>query len=104
MLNIPVALIYITITLALMNIMIVTLVNTNQTDISSIRIEGCESIEIKRLEPQEKHTVWIDIKRDCEINVSYNLNNEKRTENIIGYVSSGRGKRTVYEIGKDKKE
>lgn len=103
-LNIPVALTYIAITMALMNVMIVTIENTYETAISSIRIEGCESIAFDRLEPKEKHTVWIDIKTDCQINVSYNQNNERRTENVIGYVSAGMGKRIKYEIGKVDKE
>ena len=82
-----------------MDMMIITLVNNNTTSITNIRMEGCENLEIKNLEPKENHTVWIDVSRDCQLNILYDMNNERKIENVIGYVSPGMGKRTTYEIG-----
>ena len=101
-LNIPIALLYMQITSALMNIMIVTFINSTDSILTEIKIEGCENKEIQMLKPLERETLWIHLQNECQIDISYNLKNERKKENVIGYICSGLGQRTSYSIGRDR--
>ncbi len=97
-LNIPVMLVYVWFTLVLFNIARVTLVNSSANKMTVIEISGCETHTINELEPGESETVWISIANDCDVDLKYEVEGEKKSLNIIGYLCGGMGKRFQYNI------
>jgi hypothetical protein len=78
----------------------ISLVNKTGAELSSVRITGCKKIRIDNMLPGEKENVWVRIKRDCSIELSYNQGGTLKSEVISAYVTTSMGKKITYEIGK----
>jgi hypothetical protein len=99
LLNVPVLLFYCWFAIRLLNTMRVTFINTTQTELTDIKIVGCEPKTIERLKPGESQTVWIAITGDCSIDIEYSVNGKNETENISGYCTNDMGQKLTYKIG-----
>ncbi|MGF2412486.1 hypothetical protein [Ferruginibacter sp.] len=99
LLNIPVMLIYCWIATILFGTMRIRLTNTTQTELTSIRIIGCEPKFVEKLMPGQSKTVWVGITGDCSIRMVYLSNGQQKEEFIAGYVTSGMGQKMQYNIG-----
>lgn len=101
-LSIPVALLYSQIMITLMSYARITFKNTTGENIPSLNIGGCEVREIKNLETGESETIWIKIPADCQINIEYEIQGEKRKEAVARYVTRSSGIIATYVIGSNK--
>lgn len=77
----------------------ITLVNKTPQELSGVRITGCKKIRLNNLKPGAEETVWLRIKRDCSIELTYNQGGSLKNEIISAYVTTSMGKRITYEIG-----
>jgi hypothetical protein len=99
-LNIPVAIFYFFVGIYFIGVMRITIENNSGKDIININIGGCENEEIQILKNGESETVWIDINGECPISMSYiDVNGETQNEMVIGYVTSGMGKKYTHHVG-----
>lgn len=98
-LNIPIALLYFYFVLVLVNTMRITFVNETGETLTNILVDGCETIELGDLLPNERKTCWIEIDRDCRISLDYSLNGQSETEVVFGYVTTSMGQKGTYRIG-----
>ncbi|MTI38932.1 hypothetical protein [Fulvivirga lutimaris] len=102
-LNIPVALAYFYFVLVLVNTMRITFINETGGTLTNIFVDGCETIELGEIHPNEQKTCWIDINRDCTITLDYSLNGQTESEVVFGYVTSSMGQKGTYRIGTNSK-
>lgn len=100
--NIPVAILYFYFFLVLTNTMRITFINETGETLTELIIDGCETIEIAALQPNEKTTCWIDIPRDCSITLEYSKSGLTTNEQVFGYVTTSMGQKETYRIGKSK--
>jgi hypothetical protein len=101
--NIPVAVMYILITLSLLNTIRITIVNQTGQPLSAVRISGCEEQVIAHMEVDESKTLYLDIPGDCAVLLEYQLGNKLIQEDMIGYVTHNMGVKLTYTIGKGQK-
>ena len=101
--NIPIAILYLYFFLVLINTMRIPFINETGETITGLVIEGCETIELARLQPNERTTCWINIPNDCTISLQYTKDGSRITEEVFGYVTSSEGQKVTYGIGKSKK-
>lgn len=79
----------------------VTLVNETGQPIYNLVVSGCEEIKIPVLENGDSETVWIDIKNDCNVGLTYNTKGGKQHfEIVLDYVTQGNGQIHEHSIGK----
>jgi len=97
--NIPVAAIYIIGIMTLLSYMRITIVNKTNSEISNIRIYGCDEENIAKLRPNEQAKKWILINGDCMIGLKYAEKGIQKEETIASYVSGPMGQKIRYEIG-----
>jgi hypothetical protein len=97
--NIPVMLLYCCATIILLNTMRITFTNSTQTALTNINIIGCETELINKLEAGESKTVWVVIDGDCNININYLSNGQRKEENVAGYVTNNMGQKMKHNIG-----
>ncbi|MGC3944403.1 MAG: hypothetical protein QM762_07785 [Chryseolinea sp.] len=97
--NIPVALCYAYIVVVLLNIARITFENTTGSDLTSIRISGCEERVTSSLKNGDTTTVWIDIPSDCEVVIDYEINGEVKREVVASYLTTMNGLIGRYKIG-----
>ena len=103
LLNIPIMFACIWIAMIVIGNMRITFTNGTQNKLTDIKIVGCETEHIVKLEPNESKTVWVGITRDCSIAVEYLENGEHKSEMVAGYVTNGMGQKMKHTIdGKDK--
>ncbi len=98
-LNIPIALIYFYFVLVLVNTMRITFVNETGETLTSLVVDGCETLELGELQPKERTTCWVSIDRDCSITLEYSLNGQTKIEEIYGYVTTSMGQKGTFNIG-----
>jgi len=101
LLNIPIAIAYFIGIMTLLSYMRITFINNTNSEISNIRIIGCEEREISKILPNERITKWISINGDCSISIKYNNNGIEKEEIVAHYVSGLMGQRYQYRIGED---
>lgn len=99
LLNIPVMLIYCWIASILMGTMRITLKNTTQTEVTNIKIMGCEDKLVEKIMPGLSKTGWVKITGDCVINLTYSANGQQKDEVIAGYVTRGMRQKLQHNIG-----
>jgi hypothetical protein len=87
--NIPVMLLYCWITIMLEDIARITFTNSTQTELTNIKIGGCEEKQIDKLEAGESTTVWIDVPGDCLIYINYLSRGQKKEKTVVGYATGG---------------
>ena len=93
------SLVFFKLTSNLADTMQITLVNRTATELSSVRITGCKKVRLNTLSPGEERTVWVRIKRDCSLELSYNEGGQLKNEIISAYVTTSMGKKITYPIG-----
>jgi len=98
LINIPVMIIYIWISIILLNTMRITFINNSKTTYTDIQIIGCETESIKKLEAGESKTVWIGITGDCSLSIFYVKNGVKKSETVMSYVTNNMGQKLSYTI------
>lgn len=97
--NIPVAILYLSLAIWLMGFFRITIINDTKYSVYDIELYGCEMESIDRLESGENKTVWIDIPRDCSINIKYSdSKGNKKSDVVIGYLSSLMGGTDDYHL------
>ena len=97
--NIPIMIIYCWISFLLLGFIRVNFKNATGQKLTNVKIIGCEPKVIDNLNPDNNKTVWIGITGDCSINLEYELNGQKKTESVVGYVTGGMGQKLEYYIG-----
>lgn len=97
--NVPVVVIYFVFIMNLLSVMRIQLINPSPTEITEIRIEGCEEKKIEKLLPGESKTIWVHINGDCSISMKYTSAGLTKEEIIMGYCSANMGKKIKYRIG-----
>ena len=100
LLNIPIMLFYCWSASFLLSTNIIEFTNCTRHDIKDIFVYGCDKKYIKQLRLGESETVWIKVKNDCSILISYNENGFNKTETVEGYITPMMGKRSKFCIGK----
>ncbi len=90
--NIPILILYVWISLTLLNNMRITFTNKTGNKLTHINIIGCETEHIPELKPNESKTVWVGVKGDCSISMNYLNNGKQEKETVVGYVTPGMGK------------
>jgi hypothetical protein len=98
-LSLFIALVYFYYLTGLLDTMRIRFVNENSYALTNIRITGCQKKEIDNLGPNSHKTVWIKVKRDCSINLSYNDNGRARKEVVAAYVTTSMGQQLTFKIG-----
>lgn len=101
LLNIPIMLIYSWVSIILTDTMRITFNNETRTKLVDINISGCEAEYIGSLDVGESKTVWISVPTDCAIDIHYELDGKRKTENVAGYTTNGMGQKMEYSIGRD---
>ncbi|MEB3753969.1 hypothetical protein [Acinetobacter sp. MD2(2019)] len=104
LLNIPIMLLYCSITIILLNTMRITFTNSTQITLTNINIVGCGGGYIDKLENGESKTVWIDITGDCSIDINYLSNGQKKEELVASYVSNSMGQKMKHNVGGQNEE
>jgi len=99
LLNVPVLVIYVWISMLLIGNMRITFTNTTENILTDINIIGCETEKISELKPNESKTVWVGITGDCSINVNFIENGMRKNEIVAGYVTGGMGQKIKHKIG-----
>lgn len=99
LLNIPIMLVYCWIAAGLLNTMRITFTNSTQAILTDIKISGCETQQIDKLEIGEAKEVWIKIKGDCTIYLDYLSNGTRRMERAVEYATPSMGGKMNYNIG-----
>ena len=99
LLNIPIMLFYYSFVDVLLNTMRIKFTNTTPTVLTDIKISGCETKHIDKLEPGKSKTVWIGIPGDCSIDIYYISNNKKEHRSVYGYTTKNSGMKFEYNIG-----
>jgi hypothetical protein len=99
LLNIPMLLFYSWVTFLLMDIMRIKFVNTTQEAITELRIKGCQNKKIQKLEAGKSELVFISIKDDCAINITYSINGQSKNETVLDYATTSMGQKINYKIG-----
>ncbi len=100
--NIPIALFYTYLVIVLLNYARITFENATGQELTSIKILGCQEIEIETLKTGESKTVWIDIPSDCQVDIEYELNGEIKKETVADYLTNMNGLIGTYRIGSNK--
>lgn len=96
--NIPVAILYYFFVTFLLGILRITVVNQSGSDISNVRIIGCEDKKIDILENKDFKTVWLKIPNDCSVDVTFTKGGKDHTQNVVGYATVMMGQKVIYEI------
>ena len=99
LLNIPIMLLYCWWTSILLNTMRITFVNETSSRLTDVKIFGCEEKHIDKLEPSEKKLVWVGITGDCSVNIEFNKDGKRESENVSGYTTNNMGQRMTHKIG-----
>ena len=99
LLNIPIMLLYCWWTLIILNTIRITFVNETSSKLTDIKIFGCEENHIDKLEPGEKKLIWVGITGDCSVNIKFNKDGKKESENVLGYTTNNMGQRMTHKIG-----
>jgi hypothetical protein len=99
LLNIPMVFFLFWLVGLLLNTMRVTIVNSTGQDITDVIIEGCERKHVMKIESGGSQTFWIKIPGDCAVFMKYKQGNSQRTEQVVGYLSSSMGGKTMHRVG-----
>ena len=103
LLNIPIMVFYCWIAIILLGALRITLKNETGTDLTEINIIGCGGGYIAKLQKGVSKTIWVPITGDCSIYMNYLSLGRRKRERVVGYTTSGDGKKLSYKIdGKDK--
>ena len=97
-----VALVYFWYLTRLLDTMRINLVNESNYTLTEIKITGCQKKYINSIAPKKQEMVWIRIRRDCSINLSYNENGVQKTETVSDYVTTSIGQKLTFRIGTNK--
>jgi hypothetical protein len=103
LLNIPIVFVYFYFVMILLNTLRITFINETGKPISDIKIIGGKPATIEKLKIGESQTKWIGIENDNLLTIEYNINGEKETDTIFGYITSFSGQKLKYRIGKETK-
>lgn len=103
LLNIPVGVLYFYVFSNLLNTVRLTLENKTNFTITNVGIHGCSEKMIHDLKPGEHQTVWVNIPADCSITATYIINGEKKTEEIVGYLTPMQGQKVTFLLGNNHK-
>jgi len=104
LLNIPVMLIYVWLTIILLGTMRITFTNSTQTTLTNINIIGCGGGHIDKLESGKSETTWVKITGDCSISIDYLSDGNRKQESVAGYVTTTMGQKMKHNIGGQNKE
>ena len=104
LLNIPIAIAYFWLAIFLLNTIKLTLINPTKTELTNLKITGCEEKVIEKMNPGERKTIWISINNDCNINLKFENKEQTKNEIIIGYATSMGGQKVEHKIGEGNQE
>ncbi len=99
LLNAPVAILYFLVVVYLTGTMRVTFINETGQSLTNVSISGCEAKTIQHLSVDEDETVWLNIPRDCSIEIEYIVDGNIVREVVFGYATHGMGTQITYRIG-----
>lgn len=99
LLNLPVLLTYCWVTTVLLNTMRITFMNETSTQLTDIKVFGCDTHYLEKLDPGESKKVWVKIAGDCTINIEFSINGKRQSENVADYVTNNMGQRMTHKIG-----
>lgn len=77
----------------------VDFVNKTTSEITDIRIYGCESKHITQIKPGEVKTIWFRIDKDCSLTTNYLKDGERFQETIINSATNGTSGRGTFYLG-----
>ncbi len=103
LLNVPVAFLYCWFALILINTVRINFINSTGSEITNLKIQGCEEKFIENLSPKNNQRVWVHIEHDCGIYISYDINGKLKEEEVTGYVTNEAGFKMTFEIGTNQK-
>jgi hypothetical protein len=96
--NIPVGILYSYLMIWILSFARVTIENKTGALIPEIELNGCEKKVLNNLENGESETIWIKIKTECDVNLSYHTSSQNRNETIVSKLSPGKGLQIKYEL------
>lgn len=99
LLNIPVMLVYCWVAMIMLDTMRITVSNQTNKPITDINIFTQQSKHIDNLKSGESKTVWLKINSDCTIHINYMSSGHRKVEEVIGYVTTGMGRKMNYNVG-----
>jgi hypothetical protein len=83
---------------ALQDTMRITFVNKTGTELSEIKVIGCEKKYIDNIQPDKSETVWINITRICSITISYKENGVPKNKEVSAFINPSEGRKLTYAI------
>ncbi len=104
LLNIPIALAYFWLAIFLLNTIKLTLINPTNTELTNLKLTGCETEIIDNMKPGERRTIWISINNDCNINLEFENSEQVKNEIVLGYATSMGGQQIEHKIGEGNQE
>jgi hypothetical protein len=99
--NIPVGVLYSYLMVWILSYARITFRNNTGTDIARLTIQGCEHKLLNNLHNKASKTVWIKISGDCNIEITYEINGQMKSEKVVDYLTPTEGFRTFYELRGD---
>lgn len=82
----------------LLDTMRINFVNATGYELSDVKITGCQKKYMDNIKSGGSETVWIRIKRDCSIEISYTENGQPKKEMISEYVTRSMGQKLTYTL------
>jgi len=99
LLNLPIATLYFYFVVVLMTTARITFENNTGSDISSVSVGGCHEQEIGDLKNGESKTVWVKIKSDCSLVLTYTVDRVPKLETAFPRLAQNQGMIATYKIG-----
>lgn len=101
--NVPIAFIFfVWLVIIFFNTQVIDFVNRSDSEISEIKIYGCDKKYIANMKPGESRTLWFRVFEDCSITTNYLKNGESFQETVLTHTSPGtQGGWATYYIGED---
>lgn len=96
--NIPMGILYAYLMVWILSYVRITFRNNTGMDIATLTIEGCEQKLLEDLDNETSKTVWIKIPEPCSIDITYEINGERKSEKVAEYLTPATGSRIFYEI------
>ena len=103
LLNIPMILGYVYLAGTLMTITRITFENATGSDLTSVRIYGCEENEITSLDKGETETVWFHSPYSCQVAIEYEIDGVAKKEIVTDFLTHKDIVTGKYKIGSNKR-
>lgn len=82
----------------LQDTMRIKFINVSSSNLTSLKVVGCEKKFIDQLKPGRSRTVWIRISRICSISISYIQNGVTKTEVVSAYIEPSNGSKLTFSL------